>query len=388
MGVPSVLMLAPEGRPVPPLAPTRVEQWIDAVAHAVSGVVPHVVCAPHPGLPDSHVVDGVRYHRIRVGALYDRLFRSLTRLDPYPYVDRIIAYAETVRPEIIHVHDAPQLVARLRAGVAGARLIVHMHDASAVEHGEHALDRLPEVDALCGCSRYITDRFRARGVRARRYVELPSGVDTERFRPARAGERAAALSRHRVPPDRFVVLYVGRIDPEKGPDLLVEAVRRLDPERFHLVLAGEWPQGEPGRDARAVFAESLRARLAGMPVSVLGRVAPEAMPEVYHLGDLLVVPSRREEPHSRVALEAMASGLPALALAKGALEEVVTDGRDGLVLPAEATAAAISAALAGAASAPARIDGLARAARATAEARYAWPHVARRTERLYREILQ
>lgn len=382
MSVPCVLMLSQEVHPIPPLKGAAVEQWIDTVAHRISGFVPHVVSVPHPGLPDAQVVDGVRYQRIRVGVLYNRLFRKITRLDPYSYVDRIVAYAESVQPDIVHVHNAPQFVARLQAGLPRARLLLHMHNEKPVES-------LPPVDVLCGCSRYISDWFRARGLRARRFVQLPNGVDAEAFRPADAAARAAARARFRVPHDRRVVLYVGRISPEKGPDLLVEAMRRLDPERFHLVLAGEWPRGDPRRSARVVFAESLRARLAGMPVTVLGHFAPESMAEIYRLGDLLVVPSRFEEPFSMVAIEAMASGLPVLALAKGGMKEYMTDGDNALVLPPDADAADLAAAIRAAAEAPPeRLERVARAARRLVESRFTWAHVARETERLYREMLQ
>ena len=382
MSVPSVLMLSQEVHPIPPLKGAAVEQWIDTVAHRVSGYVPHVVSVPHPALPDSQVVDGVRYQRIRVGALYNRLFRKITRLDPWSYVDRIVAYAESVEPDIVHVHNAPQLVPRLKAGLPGARLLLHMHN-------EKPVQSLPEIEVLCGCSRYISDWFRRHGVRAGRFVQLPNGVDVAAFHPGDANARAAARARFDVPRERFVVLYVGRISPEKGPDLLVEAVRRLDPRRFHLVLAGEWPQGDPRRSARVVFAESLRARLAGMPVSVLGHFAPGAMPEIYRLGDLLVVPSRFEEPFSMVAIEAMASGLPVLALAKGGMKEYLADGESALVLPAEADAAALAAAVESAAGAPTgRLAAMAREARLLVESRFTWAHVARATERLYREMLQ
>jgi UDP-N-acetylglucosamine:(glucosyl)LPS alpha-1,2-N-acetylglucosaminyltransferase len=382
MSAPSVLLLSQEVHPIPPLKGAAVEQWIDAVAHQLSGYVPHVVSVPHPALPDSQIVDGVRYHRIRVGPLYNRLFRKLTRLDPYSYVDRIVAYAEAVRPVIIHVHNAPQFVPRLRT-VEGARLLLHMHN-------EKALPQLPEVEVLCGCSRYISDWFRGHGLAAGRFVELPNGVDVARFRPHCGGApgRAAARKRFDVPAGRFVVLYVGRISPEKGPDLLVEAVRRLDPARFHLVLAGEWPLGDPRSSARVVFAESLRSRLAGMPVSVLGHFAPEAMPEIYPLGDLLVVPSRFEEPFSMVAIEAMACGVPVLALAKGGMKEYMVDGENALVAPADADAAALAGAIESAAASPARLQGMARAARAMVETRFTWANVVRRTERLYREMLQ
>ena len=382
MSMPTVLMLSQEVHPIPPLKGAAVEQWIDTVAHGFSEVAPHVVSVPHPDRPDSEMVGGVHYHRIRIGALYRRLFRKITRLDPYSYVDRIVAYASAVRADIIHVHNAPQFVPRLREGIREARLLLHMHN-------EKAVTSLPPVDVLCGCSRYISEWFQARGVVARRFVELPNGVDTGTFCPSGDVARGSARARFEVPGGRFVVLYVGRISPEKGPDLLVEALRQLDRSRFCLVLAGEWPLGDVRQSARVEFAEALRARLAGIEVKVLGHFAPEAMPEIYRLGDLLVIPSRFEEPFSMVAIEAMASGLPVLALRKGGMKEYMIDRENAFLLPADVDAAALAKAIEMAAEAPREeLERMARRARAMVESRFTWAHVVRETERLYREMLQ
>lgn len=379
--MPTVLMLSQEVHPIPPLKGAAVEQWIDTVAHGLSEVAPHVVSVPHPDLPDSQVAGGVHYHRIRIGAVYRRLFRKITRLDPYSYVDRIAAYAKAVRADIIHVHNAPQFIPQLRAGIKGAQLLLHMHNEKAVES--------MTIDVLCGCSRYISDWFRARGVAARRFVELPNGVDTSAFQPSGTAARGRARMRFEVPDDRFVVLYVGRISPEKGPDLLVEALQQLDPRHFHLVLAGEWPSGDARRSTRVEFAESLRARLAGIEVSILGHFAPGAMPEVYRVGDLLVIPSRFEEPFSMVAIEAMASGLPVLALSKGGMKEYMIAGENALLLPADADATSLARAIEMVAESPREeLERMSRAARAMVESRFTWAHVVRETERLYREMLQ
>jgi len=384
VNTPRVLLFSQEVHPIPPLKGAAVEQWIDTVAHGLSGYVPYIVSVPHPQLPDSQIVGNVHYRRIRIGRLYNRLFRKLTRLDPYSYVDRIIDYASEVQPAIIHIHNAPQFVSRIRAGVKEAKLLLHMQN-------EKLVQSLPPVDVLCGCSRYISDWFRERGVVAKRFVELPNGVDVAKFRPRweDTGGQAAAQRRFYVPQDRFVVLYVGRISPEKGPDLLVEAVRRLDPRRFHLVLAGEWPLGDPRRSARVAFAESLRSRLAGIPVTVLGHFAPGAMPEIYRLGDLIVIPSRFEDPNPFVAFEAMASGVPVLALRKGGMKEYMVDGENALLLPGDADASALAAGIKIAAgTAPERLERMTRAARAMVEARFTWANVIRQTENLYREMLQ
>jgi len=73
---PRVLFLAQEVHPIPPLKGAAVEQWIDAVAHLLTRYEAHVISVPHPARPDEEFDGRVRYHRIRVGRVYNRLFRS------------------------------------------------------------------------------------------------------------------------------------------------------------------------------------------------------------------------------------------------------------------------------------------------------------------------
>jgi glycosyltransferase involved in cell wall biosynthesis len=379
---PKVLLLSQEVHPIPPLKGAAVEQWIDAVARGMGRYVPHIVSVPHPDLPDIHVEGRVHYNRIRIGRLYNRLFRKLTRLDPHSYIDRLIAYARRVAPSIIHIHNAPQFVRPIREALHGIPMILHMHN-------EKEARILPPVDVLCGCSRYISEWYRGGRISATHFMELPNGVDIAQFRPSwfAPEEVQQARARFGVPDDRFVVLYVGRISPEKGPDLLVEAMRQLDPTRFHAVLAGEWQKGDPARSERAAYGARLRKAMEGLPVTIIDARTPEAMPEIYRLGDLLLIPSRFEEPFSMAAIEAMASGVPVLALRKGGMVEYMRDGENALLMPADAGPDLLARAIASAAANPERLAQLARAARAMVEARFSWERVVARTEAFYDELL-
>jgi glycosyltransferase involved in cell wall biosynthesis len=122
----------------------------------------------------------------------------------------------------------------------------------------------------------------------------------------------------------FVLLFVGRLEREKGVEVLLEAWRRADlGKRAVLVFAGEGP-----------------IRPTGAGVSVLGRVSREELPSLYRAADALVLPSIRTatflEPWGLVVNEAMHQGTPVIASdAVGAVAGgLVRDGRNGLVAPA------------------------------------------------------
>ena len=381
---PRVLLLSQQVHPVPPLGGAAVEQWIDAVAHAMRRWDPLVISVAHPVRPDSERVGRVRYERIRMGWLYVRLFRKITRIDPWSYVDRVSALARQFKPDLIHLHNAPELVDGLARRIPGVPLVLHMHNTLPPRFSA-------SIAALVGCSRYVADWYRESGVPSPIIDVLPNGVDTQGLLPSSVSSRNELRAKHAVPGNRFVILYVGRIAEEKGPDRLVAAFSRLDPGRFHLVFLGEWRANIKGSgDKRAAFAESLSRQVAKLPsgsVTVLGVFPPAVAQQLYGLGDLLVIPSRFEEPFSMVAIEAMASGLPVLAVRRGGMPEYMDHGVNALLMDGDSSPEAIAKAIEGAASDRDRLSRIALEARQMVEKRFSWDEVARQTQDFYERIV-
>lgn len=139
-------------------------------------------------------------------------------------------------------------------------------------------------------------------------------------------------------------LFLGRLDREKGVELLLEAFARL-PSPASLHLAGVGP-----------CLEALEARVhalaLGDRVRFLGWLDQEAIACEFAQAWALVVPSLWAEPQGMVALEARAAGVPVIASAAGGLAEVVVEGRDGLLF-ANGDARALTTCLMRIASGPA-----------------------------------
>jgi glycosyltransferase involved in cell wall biosynthesis len=112
---------------------------------------------------------------------------------------------------------------------------------------------------------------------------------------------------------------LGQISPHKGHDDAVEAIRRLG-NGFRLLIAGK---GE------ADYVAALKQKSVGLPVDFMGFVS---LPEFFALVDVMIVPSW-EEPFGIVLLEAMASGIPVVATGCGGPADILTSGRDGLLVP-------------------------------------------------------
>ncbi len=140
------------------------------------------------------------------------------------------------------------------------------------------------------------------------------GVDKALFAPTRA-DRAALMARYGIPPDRFILLFVGRLDVGKNILTLVEAVETLKAEGLpvHLIAAGQGP-------AEA----TIRQRL-GDSVTLPGFVAPADLAPLYASVDLFTLPSE-VEIRSMAVGEALASGCPVVSAAKSGIAPLFNAG--------------------------------------------------------------
>ena len=165
-----------------------------------------------------------------------------------------------------------------------------------------------------------------------RVATVAPGVDLDRFRP---GDRAAARAGLGLPTNAVVLLFVGRIQLLKAPDVLLKAAARLvhdDPAlRDRLVVA---VVGGPSGTGLAA-PESLQHLADELKIRELVRFAPpvaqDDLPRWYRAADLTVVPSHSES-FGLVAVESQACGTPVVAARVGGLTTAVRDGVSGVLV--------------------------------------------------------
>jgi D-inositol-3-phosphate glycosyltransferase len=170
------------------------------------------------------------------------------------------------------------------------------------------------------------------GAEAERVAIVPPGVDLGVFRP---GPRAAARRSLGIPPDAALLLFAGRLQPLKAPDLLLRSVARLvagDPAwRGRLLVA---VVGGPS-GSRQQPVDDLARLAAELGIAELVRFEPPATQErlacFYRAADVCMVPSYSES-FGLVAVEAQACGTPVIAAAVGGLRTAVADGISGLLV--------------------------------------------------------
>lgn len=154
---------------------------------------------------------------------------------------------------------------------------------------------------------------------------VSNGIDLRRFTPGVApGE---LYKTYRLPKDKPIVSYIGRLDAEKHLPVLLRAfvrVRAVHPEA-HMLIVGD---GTEAGNLRAL-AHDLGL---GHHVSFTGRVSDEELVQLHKVGTVYCMPSPAEL-QSIATLEAMASGQPIVAVDAGALRELCQDGRNGYLCP-------------------------------------------------------
>lgn len=166
-------------------------------------------------------------------------------------------------------------------------------------------------------------------------VVVPPGVDTSHFYPIPPDEAKEYIG---VPPCEQMLLFVGRIEPLKGIDTLIQAIALMRKMGVYVCLSVIG--GEPNPTAETENTEMSRlqemCKKAGLSdmVTFLGKRGQNTLPYYYSAAEAVVVPSHYES-FGMVALEAMACGAPVVASQVGGLAYLVKDGETGFTVPVD-----------------------------------------------------
>lgn len=302
-----------------------------------------IVIAPSQNGPSYKQYDGNHWIYRTVSVQFPFYQNLRISVNPNVQVRHII---ERFKPDVIHM-QTPLGVGRAVLA-ASKRLDIPV---VATNHGlpENLIENLRLLAPFARPISYILKEYGSRFYNNVDYITLPTqaaidtlsdtlnnvsvpvkavsnGIDLQRFHPGKA--EAGFLQRFALPAHKPIALYAGRLDTEKHLSILVRAAAAVMAKRdVHLLIVGH------GNDA-----DNLKwlANDLGIArhVTFTGRVEDEDLPVFYRCAALFVMPSPAEL-QSLTTLEAMASGLPIVAVRAGALEELCHNGRNGYTCAAD-----------------------------------------------------
>lgn len=276
--------------------------------------------------PSREVLDGVQVERALAARGRGFAFAASYGLSLLRHLRRLLAGHAVLHAHHLYLEAMAAAWAGMRAGLpAIAKVACGGPDGdfarlrrSRTSVGLPLLRRLHRVVAI---TTETEAELLANGFASNRIARIPNGVDLARFTPA--ADPAIAQARVGFGPE--TVVFLGRLDPQKGLDLALAAWARVTDRRTkaRLVLAGDGP-------ARPALTDQVEALSLGRSVRFLGtRPDPETLLQA---SQIFLLPSR-SEGMSNALLEAMASGLACVASRIGGNSDLLEHGLTGLLTP-------------------------------------------------------
>lgn len=314
----------------------RLAEGLAQVGHTVAAIVPstnfkttHTVC---------NGVNVLSVLSVHLKALHNNVYMPVFIHKP------IRRFFQTFKPDVIHIQDhyplsrtVLKIAKELGLPIMGTN---HFLPQNILRHlpipdwGANQADWLlwqTMLDVYRHLDFVTTPTETAAQILRRQNLPVPvqavsCGVNLSRFSPHLPGNRADIFQRYHLDPQKITLLYVGRIDPEKEIDTLIQAVYHLHRSDVQLAIVG---QGNYQHTLQTLI------RNLGMEDQVIftGYLPADDLPVLLNHIDIFAMPSKAEL-QSIATLEAMASAKPILAANACALPELVEDGYNGYLFAA------------------------------------------------------
>ena len=335
---PRVLLVPPPDLPVPAVQGGAVETLLTHLIHEneKQGQL-ELLCASVPDDAARRAAAGWQHTKM----LYVPRPNGHRRYWPMVFLERCVGIAAPYDPWYQKVQLAlalelppPDLIVAEGGNLTQCSAISRMYGRKRCLAHLHGQTTCPPVmDDIYGGVLALSDFIREDYLKSsaldpqRAYI-LHNCIDTHRFHPGAPSKPLRAQLGFAE--DDFIVLYCGRLDPDKGIHKLMEAVASLPVPKIKLLIVGS-----PffARTQQSTFQRKLeqQAKSLGDRVQFTGYIPNEDLPDYYRLADLCCVPTLVEEAAGLVAVEAMACGRPVLATRSGGMPEYLKGSQAVLV---------------------------------------------------------
>jgi glycosyltransferase involved in cell wall biosynthesis len=319
--------------------------------------------------------------RLREGRVYRRLFRKITRLDPWPLHARLARLLRGMPVDLLHAHqlEFPINDFRRRLG-RDLPIVLHVHAMRTFS------DARGKADAYIAVSSYTRDAMIAKGFPAERVHVVYNGADTDLFSPASLPdlERLKLLFGFS---GKRVIAYVGRKTELKGYFDFIDVLESLAAAHADVrgIAAGALPPGAERDPAYRACLEKAQRLIARGVLLDLPALPHRSLARIFQVADVLLFATRAEQ-HPMVLVEALACGCAVVTTRIAGIPETV--GEDtAVLLPEGASSAELARATLEVLDHPGHHSAMRQRARALALSRYDWRQQSLQLERIYFSVL-
>lgn len=379
----SVTIVTPGSFPIPAKKTSSVENsLIHQAPYLAKNIDLTILGKKFSSSPTACVLDGTSYVNF-----------ATSKAD---YLNRVISYYKKNPTSIIQVENRPSYILKIKRELPDAPVWLSLHSITFIQP---RFIKETQLRKALGVTEYIiVNSEYVKQVLLQRFPDLENkmivnylGVDEKVFAPRyslhQAELRQKELDKLKLQ-GKQIILYVGRLIPEKGVHHLIQAFQRLkakQPEAVLLIVgARSYGQNKLTRYVRKLKRMSRKNSsihfVPFTPYSVMNRW--------YRIADVAVVPSIGQEALGLVNLEAMSTGLPVIATKIGGIPEIIKDGKNGVLVPVENHVQHLTDALQKVLSHPSWANQLGRKGREMVENKFTWRHSAKRLSEAYRKYIR
>ncbi|EJQ70519.1 MULTISPECIES: glycosyltransferase family 4 protein [Bacillus] len=310
------------------------------------------------------------------------------------YEQNVIKALQSNAFDIIHVFNRPKNIPLYKQASPGSKFVLGLHNDMFAEHKISFLEGnliIEMVTAIVTVSNYIRETVIERFPQAEHKISIVySGVNIKTSPPIWTpnGQKIRNEFRKKYAiQDKKVILFVGRLTKNKGPDILIHSMKEVikaHKDAVLVIVGGKW-FSDNGVNKYIKKLHSL-AKPIKEHVLFTKFIPADQIHNIFLMGDIFVCSSQWHEPLARVHYEAMAAGTPIITTNRGGNAEVITDEHNGCLIEQYNNPKEFSRLIQGLLSQPEFAKLMAQNGRQIVEKNFTFMHTANKLKQVYKQV--
>jgi len=343
-----IAQVVPEKLPVPPVKGGAVETSVYEVSKALQHKHDITIFSRPAAMSPNNDITYEWIPFTIIEKLFESIINRFSKLNPLRILAKIhnvFFYSLRVgirlnnKFDIVHIQNDPNFVPIIKFFNKRSKIILHMHNDHLIVRHIFKIwysNILKNVDMILGVSNYVKSGIiRLYPKVKNKCFTVYNGTNTNLFKPYSNEVNQKIREKYNIGTSPLI-LYVGRINFNKGVHILINAMRRVIKQNIpnaKLVIVGSSWFKESKKTKYIIQLERLSEDIKDN-ILFTGYLSGSILYHLYSSADIFVCPSLWNEPFGLILLEAQASGTPVISTDRGGMPEIVKNGKTGVIIPA------------------------------------------------------